>query len=115
MSETPNTPWIHLGECPVCVDGLCRIRTCTDDSVGEHFYAICDECDATWTVPDTCVPRIFPDAQDPLCPICSAELYGRQAHWSLADELVGTDWEENAIFELPSSAVQSNGEQEERE
>jgi hypothetical protein len=45
---------------------------------------------------------MFADATQPLCPICNQSLYGEQAHWSRAEELQGTPWATNAIFEVPS-------------
>ena len=103
MSQPPATPWIHIGECPVCVNGLCRVRTCRDASGKNHFYAICDECEATWIESDVDSKRSFPNAQDPVCPICGAELYGKQAHWSLPDELAHTEWAVHAIFDLSTT------------
>lgn len=105
MNETPQAPWIHVGECPVCVNGLCRIRTCCEPSGSTHFYAMCDECEATWLQPDTGTPKSFPDAEHPQCPICQAPLYGEQAHWALSEELSGSEWEANAIFDVPSSVA----------
>ena len=99
MTELPPSPWIHIGECPVCVDGLCRVRTCVKDAAA-HFYALCDECEALWIAPNTDSPRTFPGASQPQCPICQQDLYGAQAHWALADELRGTEWMANAIFEV---------------
>ncbi len=100
MTETPPSPWIHIGECPVCVNGLCRVRSCTSESGSLHFYAMCDECEALWLAPDTDTPQTFPDACNPKCPICQQDLYGPQAHWSLADELRGSEWMSNAIFDV---------------
>lgn len=101
MSELPPSPWIHIGECPVCVNGLCRVRTCMQDG-SVHFYAVCDECEALWLAPNTASPRTFPDAIQPKCPVCQQDLYGVQAHWALADELRGSEWMANAIFDVPN-------------
>jgi hypothetical protein len=103
MSEIPASPWIHIGECPVCVNGLCRLRTCTASNGSMHFYAMCDECESLWLEPNTDTERMFPDASQPLCPICGERLYGEQAHWSQASELQGTQWATSAIYELPNS------------
>jgi hypothetical protein len=102
MNEMPPSPWIHIGECPVCVNGLCRVRTCTVEAGSAHFYAMCDECEALWLTPNTDTPFSFPDSCDPKCPICQQDLYGQQAHWSLADELRGSEWMSNAIFDVPN-------------
>lgn len=109
MNQPPATPWIHIGECPVCVDGLCRVRTCDPSSGARHFYAICDECEATWTRPDVDSKKTFPDAQDPRCPICAAKLYGEQSHWSVAEELADSEWAENAIFEISTDVITDGG------
>ena len=91
MRDTPQLPWIHIGECPVCVNGLCRVRTCADEDGDQHLYAICDECEAIWIQPSTSSAIIYPDPDDPLCPICLQPLWGDQAHWSLVPELKETD------------------------
>lgn len=102
MNDRQSNPWIHIGECPVCVDGLCRVRTCTTPNGESHFYALCDECEATWIEPDNSSQKTFPDAEHPQCPICAADLFGPQAHWSQADELRGSKWSEFAIaIEVP--------------
>jgi hypothetical protein len=108
MNETPTLPWIHIGECPVCVNGLCRVRTCEGNHGSRHFYAMCDECEALWIEPSTESEKSFPDATRPACPICGQDLYGPQSHWSLPQELGGTVWEENAIFDLPSDVGSSD-------
>ncbi len=64
---------------------------------------MCDECEALWLLPSTETPRTFPDSCDPKCPICNRELYGEQAHWSSAQELNGTPWLEQAIFDSPDA------------
>ncbi len=107
MSELPPSPWIHIGECPVCVNGLCRVRACQDASGKRHLYAMCDECEALWLKPDTTSERVYPQSEDPLCPICSQPLYGPQAHWAAPDEVaVEPEWSMAAIFEMPSSLDQ---------
>jgi hypothetical protein len=108
-SSLPESLWIHIGECPCCVNGLCRVRGCQDSS-GTHLYAMCDECEALWVEPSTNGPRCFPDIDDPRCPICNLPLYGPQAHWAEAQELLGTAWSEVAIFDLPSADEPSSEE-----
>jgi hypothetical protein len=97
------TPWIHIGECPVCVNGLCRVRYCEDSAGLGHLYAMCDECEALWLEPSTSSQRQFPSAEAPVCPICARPLYGPQAHWATAQELSHSDWTQAAIFDVPSS------------
>lgn len=105
MKELPTNPWIHIGECPFCVNGLCRVRTCTDEKSGRHFYAVCDECEAIWIEPDTSTRKRFADAENPSCPVCGLPLYGAQSHWSLPDEIRGTPWDEQAIFSITSASL----------
>ncbi len=112
MTEVPASPWIHIGECPVCVNGLCRVRTCEDQQGQQHFYAMCDECEATWLSPSTDTPRSFPDPDNPLCPVCDRVLYNEQAHWSLAEELSGSPWAKEAVFDVPSSGVSTNTDED---
>ena len=108
MSELPSSPWIHIGECPVCVNGLCRVRACRDSLGKTHLYAMCDECEATWTKPDTSSHRTYPRADEPLCPICSQPLFGNQAHWAGPEEVAAEpDWSMAAIFEMPNSLEHS--------
>lgn len=108
-SSLPESLWIHIGECPCCVNGLCRVRSCQDSS-GTHLYAMCDECEAMWIEPSTNGPRCFPDIDDPRCPICNLPLYGPQTHWAEAHELLGTPWSEVAIYDLPSADELSSEE-----
>lgn len=98
MSETPTNPWIHIGECPVCINGLGRVRTCGEGE-SRHFYAVCDECEAIWKEPDIASKRDFADAEDPRCPLCAEALYGEQSHWSLTSDILGTPWHEKATIE----------------
>ncbi len=107
MSSLPPTPWIHIGECPLCVNGLCRIRSCEDEQGRVHLYAMCDECEAIWTEPNTDTKKVYPKAVDPLCPICARPLFGPQAHWAQPEEVTREpNWSVAAIFELPSSLEQ---------
>ncbi len=121
MQNPPNNPWIHIGECPVCVNGLCRVRAChgpcnlgsdqDDPAASLHLYAICDECEATWTEPSTSTPKTFPDSDDARCPICAEKLYGEQSHWALPQDLLGTAWESQVIFDVASSEPRSDDSQ----
>lgn len=111
MKEQPANPWIHIGECPFCVDGLCRVRACHGGESGAHLYALCDECGSAWTEPTTDSPKTFPDLDDPRCPACKQPLYGDHAHWALAEDVNGSGWSESVIFEvLPSSGDEQGGE-----
>ncbi len=111
--EPADIPWIHIGECPVCVNGLCRVRTCRGGQQGEtHFYALCDECEALWLEPDTMTDFAFCDPESPVCPICQQSLYGPHARWSTPADLQGTEWAANAIYALPSDSLQDTSQDE---
>lgn len=101
MNNTPPIPWIHIGECPFCVNGLVRVRSCKSDGNDRHLYALCDECEAMWLTPSTSDEKHFPDAETPQCPICSASLFGDSARWAIPADLKGSDWESQSIFTLP--------------
>ena len=107
MSPIPPSPWIHIGECPVCVDGLCRVRTCVDEQGRRHLYAMCDECEAMWLRPNTDSKRIYPSGEEPSCPVCGRPLFGTQARWAEPEDIAGEpDWSLAAIFEMPNSLEQ---------
>lgn len=104
MSQTPPTPWIHIGECPVCVDGLCRVRACRDHQGQLHLYAMCDECEAMWLEPNTDSKKVFPSQDSPSCPICGQALFGDQARWARPEDIAQrADWSLAAIFEIAGS------------
>ena len=43
---------IYVKQCPVCGDGLCRVRVCHDLQRGRLTGCIlCDECETVWTDP----------------------------------------------------------------
>ena len=103
MSSIPPSPWIHIGECPVCVDGLCRVRSCEDQQGRRHLYAMCDECEAMWVKPDTSSPKTYPRGEEPQCPVCARPLFGDQARWAEPEDIVAhSDWSMAAIFEMPN-------------
>ena len=105
MSELPPSPWIHIGECPVCVNGLCRVRACQDSLGKPHLYAMCDECETIWIKPDTTSERFYPRGEEPICPICSRPLFGDQAHWAEPEDVAAeADWSMATIFDMPSSS-----------
>ncbi|MFK7736975.1 MAG: hypothetical protein AB8B50_13150 [Pirellulaceae bacterium] len=110
MKETPPNPWIHIGDCPVCVQGLVRIRTCTGGNAGVQHFAMCDECEAIWLEPDTSTEKQFPDAENAKCPICEEDLFGSASRWSLPADISGTDWEANSILEFTSPELEDTQE-----
>ncbi len=102
MSQQPTSPWIHIGECPVCADGLCRVRCSVTEDGMKHLYAMCDECEAIWLEPSTSAKHQFPDPEDPLCPLTSIPLYGSSSRWATTEDIQGTDWENEVVVDLPS-------------
>lgn len=102
MSQpSPGAPWVHIGECPFCVDGLCRIRVC-DHTGTSHLYAMCDECEAMWIEPTTESAKQFPDAEQPCCPRCPGPLFGPRSRWAEPQDLVDAVWQSAAIVDFPS-------------
>ena len=104
MKSTPPSPWIHIGECPFCVNGLVRVRSCHEENNDLHLYALCDECEAIWLTPSTEDERIFPDPEQPVCPCCSGELYGSCSRWATAEDLADSEWQAQVIFTVPSES-----------
>lgn len=100
MSEASGNvreSWVHAGSCPVCGDGLRRPRFCADALGEKHFYLLCDECEALWLDPDDASEQKYASMEDPMCPICSAEMYGNQAGWVeepdlQTEQLAGLAW-----------------------
>ncbi|MFN3191627.1 MAG: hypothetical protein ACE361_14045 [Aureliella sp.] len=107
MNESTPNPWIHIGECPECVDGLVRVRTCCKPGSGKELqlYATCDECEATWLAPDTATENIHPDPENAACPICDEPLFGDCSRWSLPADIQNSDWSEHCIVQLTSNEV----------
>lgn len=107
MIQPPFAPWIHIGECPICTDGLCRVRCSVTSGQKKHLYAMCDECEAIWVQPTTTAPHQFPDAEDPTCPLTGIPLYGSGSRWATTEDIKGTDWENEVIVDLPCEIGQS--------
>lgn len=105
MTESLTTPWIHIGECPICGNGLCRLRCCTLPEGLKKLYAMCDECEAIWLQPSTSTEHLFPDSQEPLCPISGGPLYGGESRWALPEDLLGSGWENEVIIDLPTDCA----------
>lgn len=87
-----TAPLIYIESCPICGDGLCRIRVCITDQrlIG---CVLCDECEAVWTDPSM-EERISrkPDADDPQCPSCGLSLWSKNAHWANVGEVCLLGW-----------------------
>lgn len=107
-SPKPSIPWIHIGECPVCGNGLCRVRCGSLPDGTTQLYAMCDECEAIWLKPDTLGPAEFPDSEDPLCPVSGQSLYGPNSRWATPEDVRETDWESEVVIDLPIDLVDSN-------
>ncbi|MBX3423605.1 MAG: hypothetical protein KF752_18770 [Pirellulaceae bacterium] len=101
MSESTTAPWIHIGECPICGDGLCRVRCYQKGNEARHLYAMCDECEAIWLLPSTSTAHFFPDSEHPLCPISGEFLFGDNSRWASLADLRGSQWENEVIINLP--------------
>ncbi len=112
MNQQPASPWIHIGECPICADGLCRVRCCVTSDGNKHLYAMCDECEAIWLEPSTSAPHQFPDAEDPLCPLSGVPLYGAGSRWATTDDIKGTDWESEVVVDLPCDIAERNADEQ---
>lgn len=108
MTQRPTSPWIHIGECPICTDGLCRVRCSSPAGGKKQLYAMCDECEAIWLQPTTASPHQFPDAEDPKCPLTGIALYGSSSRWATTEDIKGTDWEFEVVVDLPCDIGQSS-------
>lgn len=102
MAQQPFSPWIHIGECPICCDGLCRVRCSQATDGAKLLYAMCDECEAIWLEPNTATAHQFPDAENPVCPLTGVPLYGSTSRWATTEDIKGTIWECEVIVDLPS-------------
>ena len=100
-SEQPLFPWLHIGDCPICGDGLCRVRCCTTSDGERHLYALCDECETIWLEPTTSSEPITLDAEDPKCPFTNQDLFGAHSRWATTEDIRSTAWESETIVELP--------------
>lgn len=97
--------WVHAGSCPVCGDGLRRARYCTDSTGETHFYLLCDECEAIWLAPDDSGEQKYASMEDPMCPICSASMYGSSAGWLEANDLNAAPWSAGLTVTSASDAL----------
>lgn len=87
-----TVPLIYVESCPVCGDGLCRIRVCITDQ-RLTGCVLCDECEAVWTDPSL-QERVSrkPNADDPECPSCGLSLWSKNAHWANVGEVCLLGW-----------------------
>lgn len=109
MSEHEQ-PWVHCGSCPVCESGLRRLR-CEELTDGyQELFALCDECEAIWMVPDPEAKLQFPDPENPTSPWSGQPLYGSHSRWATPQDIVGTVWESVAQIEGVAQ-VEANGQE----
>lgn len=87
-------PILYVSQCPVCDQGLVRIRTFSQLS---HVYSICqcDECDASWKSP-TLAQRISRIDVDRMTSDCTS------SHWSSLEEICLFGW---AGFIRPNQSI----------
>ena len=83
---------IYVESCPICGDGLCRIRICVLNQRISGMV-LCDECDAMWTDPsmkqrvlNTCADS------DPSCPSCGLSVWDEKMHWANVGEVCMLGW-----------------------
>lgn len=83
---------IYIRSCPVCGDGLCRVRVCAIDQQ-LHGCILCDECDTVWTDP-ALSERIDPpnEYSSPVCPDCGETLWNDTCHWADIQEVCLLGW-----------------------
>lgn len=75
---------LYISSCPVCDQGLVRLRTLKRQS---HFSPVCqcDECDAAWKTPKL-DERLTRSDMDRLLQECDS------THWSLMEEVCLFGW-----------------------
>jgi hypothetical protein len=83
---------IYVESCPICGDGLCRIRICISNQKVTGFV-LCDECEAMWTDPfmQERVPTNS-DETNPQCPSCGQSIWGQNSHWANIGEVCLLGW-----------------------
>lgn len=68
--STESTNRLHLGECPLCEQGLIRVVRCPQC---RSISALCDECEAIWKKPRS-LRNTPPASQHPQCPDCKRDV-----------------------------------------
>lgn len=95
-------PLIHLGCCPVCEGGLCRVRVCGVTAGKLHPLAICDECEAMWTEPNLSTPHHYADAEVPRSPITQDPIWDESNRWATVEDICLLGWYEYVYIERAS-------------
>lgn len=93
-----NKPWIYLGNCPACKEGLVRVRA-SGSAGARKLYALCDECEAYWLEPDISREPRFPDPENQICPVTGGDMFGEQSSWATEAEVAGSEWQEKVTIE----------------
>ena len=76
----------YVSQCPVCDQGLVRVRICVISSEMTPIF-ICDECDAAWSDPGL-VNRLRMASEQPASDAHLCENpWGENTHWATAPEI----------------------------
>jgi hypothetical protein len=100
----PKPFLIYVKKCPVCGDGLCRVRICQHR--GRLTGAIlCDECETVWTDPS--MKQKFTQGNEPAtpcCPDCKNSLWEPNSHWADIPEVCLLGWYDAVHIVRPDGA-----------
>lgn len=102
MSESP----VYVGNCPVCSDGLCKIRICRDQ-IGPLPIALCDECEAFWFSPDISQPPRFLEAETGRVGEFACSAWDDNAHWATSEEVAKMGWERALQWAITTESLKS--------
>jgi hypothetical protein len=87
-----QAPIIYVQSCPICGDGLCRVRVCCVEQRVQGFI-LCDECEAMWTDPSM-LDRVHNDTScgESHCPGTNLSVWDKNTHWANAGEVCLLGW-----------------------
>ncbi len=97
---------VHLGNCPVCQDGLRRVRTCGLHENALHGLIICDECEAIWIDPSESAHHVFGSSESPVCPLCRQPIWSDNSRWSTVEDVCLLGWYTLSFIERSESDSQ---------
>jgi len=85
---------IYVKQCPVCGDGVCRVRVCHDLQRGRLTGCVlCDECETVWTDPTLKQKFLRGKVEGtPCCPDCGQSLWEPNSHWADIPEVCLLGW-----------------------
>ena len=92
-----NERFFFVGPCPICEQGLCRVRVCTTDDQALFGCVVCDECEATWTDPTLHERFSQANPEVPVCPKSNIQLWGEQSRWADEEDLCSLGWNTQSI------------------